>query len=208
MQILSHRGHWLESREKNTEAAFRRSFAGGFGTETDIRDCAGRLVIAHDPPSGSEMDLADFLRLHAEYRPALPLALNIKADGLQPALRKHLEALAAGTYFFFDMSVPDMLSYVRASLPVFTRHSDIEEVPVLYEKAVGVWLDDFGGDWMPLSAIEHHLSAQKQVCIVSPELHGRNHQALWQRLAASPLSRHSRVMLCTDFPQEAQKVFG
>lgn len=153
------------------------------------------------------MDLAEFLQLHAEYRPALPLALNIKADGLQPALRRQLEYLTLGTFFFFDMSIPDMLSYVRASLPVFTRHSDIEEVPVLYEKAVGVWLDDFRGDWLPLSAVERHLAAGKQVCIVSPELHGRKHQAFWQRLAASAVSREDRVMLCTDFPRDAQKFF-
>ena len=208
MQVLSHRGHWLEASEKNSAAAFRRSFAGGFGTETDIRDCAGRLVIAHDPPSGNEMELADFLRLHGEYRPALPLALNIKADGLQSRLREQCKGLASGSFFFFDMSVPDMLSYVRESLPVFTRHSDVEEVPVLYDEAIGVWLDDFGGNWLSPSVIGQHLSAGKQVCIVSPELHGRSHQSFWRHLAASPVSQEDRVMLCTDFPREACKLFN
>jgi hypothetical protein len=207
MQILSHRGHWLASEEKNREVAFRRSFAGGFGTETDIRDCAGKLVIAHDPPSGAEMSLATFIELHGEYRPVVPLALNVKADGLQAALREQLKGLSSNSYFFFDMSIPDMLSYVRMAMPVFTRHSDIETVPVLYEQAVGVWLDDFHGDWTALSAIEEHLSADKQVCIVSPELHGRDHHPLWHRLAASALVKDGRLMLCTDFPREARDFF-
>jgi hypothetical protein len=208
MQILSHRGHWLAAEEKNSETAFHRSFAAGFGTETDIRDCAGKLVIAHDPPSGAEMTLASFIELHGAYQPLLPLALNVKADGLQAALRDQLKDLPAGGYFFFDMSVPDMLSYVRLAMPVFTRHSDVEMVPVLYEQAVGVWLDDFRGDWATLPVIAGHLAAGKQVCIVSPELHGRDHRPFWDRLAASAVIGDSRLMLCTDFPEEARKLFG
>ena len=207
MQILSHRGHWLAVGEKNSEVAFHRSFAGGFGTETDIRDCAGKLVISHDPPAGSEISLARFIELHGEYKPTLPLALNVKADGLQTLLRASLKDLAPGSFFFFDMSVPDMLAYVRAGMPVFTRHSDIEKVPALYDQAVGVWLDDFHGDWVSLPAIEEHLSAGKQVCIVSPELHGRGHRPFWSSLAGSAAVGDSRLMLCTDFPQEAREYF-
>ena len=35
--ILSHRGYWLQTEEKNSRKAFERSFFMGFGTETDIR---------------------------------------------------------------------------------------------------------------------------------------------------------------------------
>jgi len=207
MQILSHRGHWIAPGEKNSEVAFRRSFAGGFGTETDIRDCAGKLVIAHDPPSGAEMSLTNFVAVHREYQPTLPLALNVKADGLQAVLREQLKGLVPGSFFFFDMSIPDMLSYVRQAMPVFTRHSDIENIPVLYDQAVGVWLDDFHGNWALMPAIEKHLSAGKQVCIVSPELHGRDRRPFWSHLAASAVVKDSRLMLCTDFPEEARALF-
>ena len=46
MKIISHRGFWKESKEKNSEAAFKRSFENGFGLETDIRDYNGDLVVS------------------------------------------------------------------------------------------------------------------------------------------------------------------
>lgn len=48
MIVLSHRGYWKNSLEKNKFVAFERSFSMGFGTETDIRDFNGELVISHD----------------------------------------------------------------------------------------------------------------------------------------------------------------
>jgi len=41
MLVISHRGYWKELAEKNRPIAFERSFALGFGTETDIRDYKG-----------------------------------------------------------------------------------------------------------------------------------------------------------------------
>lgn len=61
MKILSHRGYWKNSDEKNKENAFRRSFSLGYGTETDVRDCRGDLVISHDMPIGNEISCEDFL---------------------------------------------------------------------------------------------------------------------------------------------------
>ena len=45
MKIISHHGFWHIPSEKNTETAFCRSFELGFGTETDVRDSLGALVI-------------------------------------------------------------------------------------------------------------------------------------------------------------------
>ena len=50
MIIISHRGYWIQPAEKNTEEAFSRSFERGMGTETDVRDHRGELVISHDMP--------------------------------------------------------------------------------------------------------------------------------------------------------------
>ena len=47
MVILSHRGYWKDAR-KNSVDAFKASFVREFGTETDIRDYNGELVISHD----------------------------------------------------------------------------------------------------------------------------------------------------------------
>ena len=53
MKILSHRGYWKTAEEKNTATAMHRSFSLGFGTETDVRDYNGKLVISHDIPDSS-----------------------------------------------------------------------------------------------------------------------------------------------------------
>ena len=85
MIVLSHRGYWKTPEEKNQPVAFERSFALGYGTETDIRDHNRNLVISHDMASATDLSLEDMLHIYrthgrsAEKR--LPLALNIKADG-------------------------------------------------------------------------------------------------------------------------------
>jgi len=129
MKVLSHRGYWTSPSEKNTVPAFARSFALGFGTETDVRDSQGELVIAHDMPRGGEMTLAAFLHLASRRR--LPLALNIKAGGLAHSLAAQMRGYA-GEWFVFDMSVPDLRAHLAAGNPVFTRLSDLEPHPALY----------------------------------------------------------------------------
>ena len=128
MIILSHRGYWKEPAEKNTKAAFVRSFALGFGTETDFRDHNGALVISHDMPRGGEITAAAFFALYAQHGRGLPLALNIKADGLQADLQALLAKydIPASDYFVFDMAVPDALGYLRREMPAFTRKSELE----------------------------------------------------------------------------------
>lgn len=207
MIVLSHRGYWKEPAEKNTETAFRRSFALGFGTETDLRDCAGTLVISHDPPVGGEMTAEAFFALYAECGRGLPLALNIKADGLQAALAELLQRHAIEAAFVFDMAVPDALGYLTRAVPAFTRHSELEPACSFYDRAAGVWIDCFFGDWYGPAEIALHLEAGKRVCLVSPDLHRRPYRTLWDRLAASPVAAHPRLMICTDYPEEARSVF-
>ena len=95
MKIISHRGYWKRLAEQNTIKAFQRSFALGFGTETDIRDLQGELVVSHDMPKGDEMRLEKFLALVSSYEDAhsLTLALNIKSDGLLIPLKNILVEL-------------------------------------------------------------------------------------------------------------------
>jgi len=208
MKILSHRGFWLTAAEKNDAAAFTRSFEQGFGTETDLRDLNGNLVVAHDPPRAGAMAAAEMFALHAHHDAGLPLALNIKCDGLQPLLAAELERFAPRDVFVFDMAVPDLLGWLRAGVPVFTRHSDVEPEPVLLERAAGVWLDRFHSDWWDVAVVRRHLDAGLRVCIVSPELHGHDHRPMWDRLAASDLPHSGKLMLCTDYPADAKELFG
>jgi glycerophosphoryl diester phosphodiesterase len=208
MIVLSHRGYWKTPAEKNTEAAFRRSFSLGFGTETDVRDLAGELVISHDPPTGGELTFARLLQIHAEYAGPLPLALNVKSDGLQSRVAAAFAQQLPKDYFFFDMSIPDALGYLQHGLTAFTRHSELEPECSFYERAAGVWIDCFYGDWIDEGTLARHLDAGKQVCLVSPDLHRRDPVPLWHSLASMPVSRRPGLMICTDRPEEAAQVFS
>ena len=209
MNILSHRGYWKLPEEKNTEIAFRRSFALGFGTETDVRDFNSQLVISHDIATEGAMTAEQFFEIYRQYQTPLPLAINIKSDGLQGLLRQALEKYNITNYFLFDMSVPDGLVYVRqGGFQVFTRQSEYEKMPSFYEEAQGVWMDMFLGDWIEERDIAQHLEKGKKVCIVSPDLHKRAHLPFWERLRRMSIIQSDNLMLCTDFPEEAKTLFG
>jgi glycerophosphoryl diester phosphodiesterase len=205
MIVLSHRGYWKIPSEKNTEVAFRRSFDFGFGTETDIRDCCGELVISHDMPTGNEMTLEKFLGLLAER--SFPLALNIKGDGLSHTLKDIMSRKEILNWFVFDTSIPDMRAYLDAWIPVFTRMSEVESEPVWIDRAEGVWLDSFSRTWFDLNLVEELLERQKKrVCVVSSELHGRDPVPLWRMLR--DVAYHPNIMICTDQPEGAGRYFG
>lgn len=212
MRVLSHRGYWKTPGEKNAEAAFARSFSLGFGTETDVRDLNGALVISHDPPTAGALVLEQFLELykrHDNAAAALPLALNIKADGLQSQLEQALRAFAVTNYFVFDMSVPDTIGYLQRGFPVFTRHSEHEPTPAFYQQAVGVWLDCFASEWFDEAVVAQHLSAGKSLCLVSPDLHKRPHLPFWETLKGwQGVAASGDVLLCTDYPEDARSFFA
>jgi hypothetical protein len=198
MEILSHRGYWRTPHEKNGAIAFARSFDLGFGTETDVRDHAGELVIAHDMPNGTELRLNDVLDLLGERD--LPLAFNIKADGLGPLIVEAMAGRPQTRWFTFDMSGPELIRQQRLAMPVFTRRSEYEREAVLYDQAQGVWLDAFEGLWFTARDIVAMLDDDKRVCIVSPELHGRAPDTLWAMLRQAGLY-DSAIMVCTDTPE-------
>jgi hypothetical protein len=206
MMTISHRGYWKHSAEKNSVAAFTRSFELGMGTETDIRDHCAELVIAHDMPVGNEITLTQFLALLREQ--CLPLALNIKADGLATKIKSVMLNYCRDNWFVFDMSVPEMRAHLACGNPVYARVSEVEPEPVYYDEISGIWLDAFNSDGWQLERISSWLEHDKRVCLVSPELHGRDHQALWHYLREAPFIADSRFMLCTDYPEEATNFFG
>lgn len=209
MEIISHRGFWLSNGEKNTNLAFQRSFQNHFGTETDIRDFNGELVISHDIPISKEISVDDFFSLYLEQNLTSTLALNIKSDGLTKPLKSKIESLGIQNYFCFDMSIPDTIHYLNEGLHFFTRQSEYEQDLPFYQDASGIWLDSFQSNWYSNELIESHiLGNNKRVCVVSSELHGRDYIPLWnQLLEFSDLSTDG-LILCTDMPEEAFNFFN
>lgn len=207
MKIISHRGYWKTAEEKNKKAAFYRAFSSGFGVETDLRDFGEKIVISHDSPSPFSWTFEEFLEFYQCFSCNSTLALNIKADGLQERVRTALTERAVTNYFIFDMSVPDALEYKNKSLKYFTRQSELEPQPALYDSATGVWMDSFYEDWINEDDILFHMNAGKEICVCSPELHHRDPANFWARLLRMESIFDSRIMLCTDEPQKARDYF-
>lgn len=205
MDIIAHRGYWLSEEEKNTKIAFERAFDKGFGVETDLRDYCNELVISHNIAQGGELSVEEFFALYQQKNMQTCLALNIKADGLQEKLKKLLGKYNIKNYFLFDMSIPDTIGYVNQNFNVFSRRSEYEKELPFYETSTGVWLDCFKSDWITNDEIESHMKACKNVCIVSSELHKREHMKAWQQYKQL---NTKNIMLCTDYPQDAKEFFN
>lgn len=205
MQILSHRGYWLNLDERNKREAFIRSFDEGMGTETDLRDICGKIVISHDMPLGNEISFEEVLQIMDGRN--LPLALNIKADGQGEKIKELLEKYNHTNYFTFDMSIPDMVVQFNNNLNVFTGQSDILAQAVLLDKAKGIWLDSFYSDWFSSVDIDGIISTGKKVCIVSADLHKRDTTKQWEIIKQCKSVNDDNLLLCTDKPIEAKEYF-
>lgn len=214
MIIFAHRGLWRQAADKNSLRALREALDLGFGLETDLRDDRGRIVISHDPPTGGEPTLEQFLDLYIETESKQQLALNVKSDGLQDGLKKAFAVrnIPSDRFFVFDMAIPDALGYIIDKIQCFTRESEIEPSPAFIDQATGVWLDCFYKDWINQSAILKHCDAGRKVAVVSPELHGRDKTSAWKtwrKIYRTLIAdgRPDMMMICTDYPIEARDYF-
>ena len=208
MEILAHRGFWKTPQEKNRATALCRAFENGFGIETDIRDYRGQLVISHNVAEEGALPAEEMFKAYTELGKPGTLALNVKADGIQVLLEPLLEKYGIEKYFLFDMSVPELIVNDSRGLTYFTRHSDVEDICVMYDRASGVWMDSFYDfHWLSVDKMRRHIDAGKTICIVSPELHGQAHLETWNMLKEHHLSEMDSVILCTDYPDRAKEYF-
>lgn len=206
MQILAHRGAWLTSTEKNSRGALVYALKSGWGIETDIRDLDGELVISHDMPRRGVLPLETLFKDYVNNSCSGTLALNMKADGLANELKVLLARYQITRYFCFDMSVPDSMDYFSANMITAARLSEYEPEGELSQRASVLWVDGFSSNKVEIVLIKRWLASGKSVSFVSPELHQRDHEYFWQSLRSLPeeLLSHSNMMLCTDFPEQAE----
>lgn len=210
MRILAHRGMWFDKNEKNTLSALFKGLDNGYGLETDIRDLNGQLVISHDTPTADSVILLDeLLCYYAKGKFTSTLALNIKSDGLQEKLQHQLQQYNIKHYFVFDMSIPDTLDYLKLNISTFIRCSDIEYYPEIINRTQGTWLDELIKPWISTEIILKQASQSENVCIVSAELHNREHTLQWSQIkkALDSGCQSNKLLICTDFPQEAERYF-
>lgn len=210
MNFLAHRGLWQRDEDKNTRRAFGQAFQAGLGVEIDIRDLNGELVVSHDMPRKGVLSFATVLGDYVNAGRPATLAINIKSDGLSAALHYLLHFHQVTDYFCFDMSIPDTLAYRDLQMPFAARLSEYEPEGALSNCASSLWWDAFRERIVPADRLERWLSAEKRVCLVSPELHKRAPEPFWQQLAALPadIRNHHNLMLCTDYPAEAERALS
>lgn len=205
MKIIAHRGFWKTESEKNTMKALTRAVENGYGFETDFRDCGGNVLISHNPPKGTEITADSVFKMYRDAGSNEPLALNIKADGLQDMMKDLLKKYGITNYFFFDMSVCDTVIYVEKKLQIASRLSEFEKDMPFYKDSEVVWIDYFNNDGPTIQKVKQTLQDKKIACVVSPELHKRPHSMIWQQLLQ--LKDEPNLYLCTDLPDKAKEFF-
>tara|TARA_Y100000296_G_C5140876_1_gene240918 strand:- start:667 stop:1308 length:642 start_codon:yes stop_codon:yes gene_type:complete len=209
MEIIAHRGFWAQSSEKNTFSSFKKALENGYGIETDVRDLSGDIVISHDLPLGREDRLDSFLSLYGELGSHTILALNIKSDGLQEQLLNLFSKHSITNYFLFDMSIPDHIKS-KNDFITYCRQSEYEEINNrVYSFSQGVWFDLFERaiNKKDLEVIQKYIDEGKKVCIVSPELHGRDYLNDWEKIKNYLPINSNELSLCTDYPDKAEEFF-
>ena len=211
--IVCHRGLWKKEHEQNTENAFKLALSNNYGIETDIRERNGEIVISHDIPINDNLiSLDKFLLIYNDLGRNLPLLLNVKCDGIKEKTLSLLQKYSIENYFLFDMSIPETVHYANDNLVKFlSRVSDLEESPILLDKAKGLWVDSFYGDYPSFSFLENYIEQNYFLCFVSPELHGRQTNAFWNSLKEwikSKDFKRNTVLICTDKADEAYLHFN
>ena len=211
VNIISHRGFWKTKREMNSREAFANAIRNNYGIETDVRDYCGEIVISHDIPSGKDvLTFEEFINNYqkdcSKYNSNITLALNIKSDGLHTKMSKVLKEHNIDNYFLFDMSIPDSMNYIFLNLNVFYRMSEYESISINVKNIQGVWLDQFKSNWYNKNIIDKIQNNWEEVCIVSPELHGRPYLDCWSIL--KHFKNKKKIMICTDFPDRAEEFFN
>jgi hypothetical protein len=191
-RIFAHRGLWNCVSEQNSAKAISDAIQHGFAVETDLRFYSNEVVVSHDSPPNKVVRLFD-LENWKEGR----FALNIKEDGLHEHFVPWRSALEASGSFLFDGSTPDMLKYAQLSIPIANRISEVEDLLKIATKYI--WLDAFEDEWWNFQTVEKLCELGYEVVIVSPELHGRNPQEVWN-VFAKLCNIEMNVGICTDFP--------
>jgi hypothetical protein len=177
-----------------------------FGVEVDIRSAGGRLVIHHDPFADGEC-FAQWIEAY-QHR---TLILNVKEEGLESRLIEVMARKGIDDYFFLDQSFPFLVKWANAGeRRCAVRVSEFESVETalcLAGKVQWIWVDCFTE--FPLSETDANRlkTAGFKLCLVSPELHGRDPDREVTATAALLSARSIEVdAVCTKRPDLWEKV--
>ena len=176
-----------------------------FGVEVDIRTRGNQLIMHHDPFQEGE-DFEDWLEV---YHHGI-LILNVKEEGLEERLIEIMQSKGIKDYFFLDQSFPFLVKWANAGerrcAARVSEFESIESALTLAGKVDWVWVDCF--THFPLT----HKDTQRlkevgfKLCLVSPELQGRDAE-FGIPLLANLLKERNIVLeaVCTKCPDLWEK---
>ena len=204
--MIAHRGHWWPFRSKqNTLPALLEALDAGYGIETDVRRSQnGMLVLAHDPEQvNGAIPLIEFLGKVKRGPEVLPLLFDIKEPEVVRELALTLERFfLLGQSYLFDFELVSAQVPEVFRLQCLQRRSDRYEPHIQYGPTkAGIWLDQFDSDWVTSTTLELEGPSNRNVFLVSSELHGRAIDL------AKVRSWEKATGICTDIPHLFEQLF-
>lgn len=191
MHIIAHRRNTLDELG-NTSTAY--------GVEVDIRSQGSRLIIHHDPFSEG----GDFLEWIAAYKHGT-LILNVKEEGLESRLIDIMRQYKIDDFFFLDQSFPFLIKWARVGEQrCAVRVSEFESIQTALSLAgmvTWIWVDCFTRFPLTHKDAATLQNAGFKLCLVSPELQGRNAEKEIPMLKEALLVEDIRAeAVCTKRP--------
>jgi len=199
MILIAHRRNALqELNSTSTE----------YGVEVDIRCRGDQLIIHHD----ALVPGADFLEWIAAYQHKT-LILNVKEEGLEARLISVMRDHGIDDFFFLDQSFPFLVKWAKAGeRRCAVRVSEFESVDTalsLAGKVDWVWVDCFTKFPLTGDDAKKLQDAGFRLCIVSPELQGRDAETEIPAYAALLTERGIAAQaVCTKRPDLWKTAFA
>lgn len=177
-----------------------------YGIEVDVRSEGGNLIIQHDPCVNGQ----SFENWIHAYRHGT-LILNVKEEGLESRLIGLMQSNGVTDYFFLDQSFPFLLKLANAGeRRCAVRVSEFESIETAMSLAGmvdWVWVDCFTRFPLTEQDASRLKNAGFKLCLVSPELHGRDAAVEIPQLFLL-LKKHNVDFdaVCTKHPDRWEKV--
>ncbi len=164
MKLIAHRRNTIEELSRVPLKC---------GVEIDIRSYGGEIILHHDPFSSGEK-LEDWASCYKHQF----LILNVKEEGLEQRILDIMDRYGISNFFFLDQSFPFLIKWSqlgerRCAVRV-SQFESIDTALTLSGKVDWVWIDCFTELTLTHEDYLRLKNAAFKLCIVSPELQGRN----------------------------------
>ena len=164
MKIIAHRKNTIRQLLETDKK---------YGIEVDIRSEGNQLITHHDPFSGGDL-FEDWIK---NYKHGT-LILNVKEEGLESRIISLMKREKIDDYFFLDQSFPFLIKWANlGETKCAARVSEFESIETaltLAGKIKWIWVDCFTRFPLSYDGYLKLKNAGFNLCIVSPELQGRD----------------------------------